>query len=41
MTPLQMAMVAAAIGNHGEEMRPQIVERIVSPAGKDDHASAA
>jgi peptidoglycan glycosyltransferase len=34
VTPLQMAMVAATIGNHGAEMRPQIVERIVSPAGK-------
>jgi peptidoglycan glycosyltransferase len=34
VTPLQMAMVAGAIGNHGVEMRPQIVERIVSPAGK-------
>jgi penicillin-binding protein A len=34
VTPLQMAMVAAAIGNHGAEMRPQIVQRIVSPKGK-------
>ena len=34
MTPLQMAMVAAAIGNHGVEMRPQIVERIAAPDGK-------
>ena len=34
VTPLQMAIVAATIGNHGAEMRPQIVERIVSPAGK-------
>jgi peptidoglycan glycosyltransferase len=34
VTPLQMAMVAAAISNHGAEMRPQIVERIVAPGGK-------
>jgi penicillin-binding protein A len=34
VTPLQMAMVAAAVANHGAEMRPQIVERIVSPGGK-------
>jgi peptidoglycan glycosyltransferase len=34
VTPLQMAMVAAAIANHGAEMRPQIVERILSPGGK-------
>jgi peptidoglycan glycosyltransferase len=34
VTPLQMAMVAATIGNHGAEMRPQLVERIVGPDGK-------
>ena len=34
MTPLQMAMVAATIGNHGASMRPQLIERVVSPSGK-------
>jgi peptidoglycan glycosyltransferase len=33
VTPLQMAMVAATIANHGVEMRPQLIERIVSPGG--------
>ena len=33
VTPLQMAMVAATVANHGVEMRPQLIERIVSPAG--------
>jgi len=33
-TPLQMAMVAGAIGNHGAMMRPQLIERVVSPGGK-------
>jgi peptidoglycan glycosyltransferase len=33
VTPLQMAMVAAAVANHGVEMRPQLIERIVSPGG--------
>lgn len=33
-TPLQMAMVAAAIGNHGTEMRPTLIKRIVSPGGE-------
>jgi len=34
VTPLQMAMVAGAIGNNGREMRPYVVSRIVSPGGK-------
>ena len=34
MTPLQMAMVAATIGNNGIEMQPYVVSRIVSPGGK-------
>ncbi|HEX2506650.1 MAG TPA: penicillin-binding protein 2 [Gaiellaceae bacterium] len=33
-TPLQMAMVAAAVANGGVLMEPQVVERIVSPEGK-------
>jgi peptidoglycan glycosyltransferase len=31
--PLQMAMVASAIANHGEEMQPQIVREIRDPSG--------
>ena len=34
VTPLQMAMVAAAVANHGALMRPTLIERIVSPGGK-------
>ena len=34
VTPLQMAMVAATIGNHGATMRPQLIERVMSPSGK-------
>jgi peptidoglycan glycosyltransferase len=33
VTPFQMAMVAAAIANHGVVMRPHVVEKIVSPGG--------
>ncbi len=34
VTPMQMAMVAAAIGNRGVLMRPHVVDRVVSPEGK-------
>ena len=33
MTPMQMAMVAAAVANDGVVMRPFVVERVVSPRG--------
>ena len=33
VTPMQMAMVAAAIANGGVVMRPYVVERIVAPDG--------
>jgi penicillin-binding protein A len=33
VTPLQMAMVAGAIGNAGILMKPYVVDRIVSPKG--------
>jgi penicillin-binding protein A len=33
VTPLQMAMVAAGIANHGVVMRPYVVSRVVSPGG--------
>ena len=35
VTPLQMAMVAAAIANGGVVMRPYVVERIVAPGRLD------
>jgi penicillin-binding protein A len=31
-TPMQMAMVAATIGNGGTEMKPNLVEKVVSPS---------
>jgi peptidoglycan glycosyltransferase len=34
VTPLQMAMIAATIANRGTQMRPRLIERIVSPGGK-------
>jgi penicillin-binding protein A len=34
VTPLQMAMVAAGIGNGGVVMQPTIVQRILSPDGR-------
>ena len=34
VTPLQMAMVTAAVANHGIELRPQLIERITSPGGR-------
>ena len=33
VTPFQMAMVAAAIANHGVVMRPHVVDKILSPSG--------
>jgi penicillin-binding protein A len=33
VTPLQMAMVAAAVANKGRLMRPHVVDRIVAPNG--------
>jgi penicillin-binding protein A len=34
VTPLQAAMVAATIANHGVVLRPYVVQRIISPSGK-------
>jgi peptidoglycan glycosyltransferase len=34
VTPLQMAMVASTVANHGVLMRPHLVQRVVSPSGK-------
>jgi peptidoglycan glycosyltransferase len=34
VTPLQMALVAAAVANKGKEMKPQIWGRVVDPDGR-------
>jgi penicillin-binding protein A len=34
VTPLQMAMIAATIANHGIVMRPTLIQKVVSPKGK-------
>ena len=34
VTPLQMAMVAAAVGNDGRLMKPRLIERVTSPDGR-------
>jgi peptidoglycan glycosyltransferase len=34
VTPLQMAMVAAAVANHGLLLRPYLVQKVIAPGGK-------
>jgi penicillin-binding protein A len=34
VTPLQMAMIAATVANHGLLMKPYLVQRVTSPGGK-------
>ena len=38
VTPLQMAMVAAGIGNAGIVMKPWVVDKILSPWGTRSRA---
>jgi penicillin-binding protein A len=33
VTPLQMAMVAAAVAHHGLEMKPTLIQKVTSPSG--------
>jgi penicillin-binding protein A len=33
VTPIQMAMVAAGVANHGVVMKPYVVDKVVSPTG--------
>jgi peptidoglycan glycosyltransferase len=33
VTPLQMAMVAGTVANHGVTMRPHLIEKVLSPGG--------
>lgn len=35
-TPLQVIMAMAAIANHGKLMQPYIVDKVISPAGKEE-----
>ncbi|GAC1528599.1 MAG: penicillin-binding transpeptidase domain-containing protein [Thermoleophilaceae bacterium] len=34
VTPLQMAEVAGAVGNHGVLMKPRLVDRVIAPDGR-------
>jgi peptidoglycan glycosyltransferase len=34
VTPLQMAMISAAVANRGTMMKPRLIERVVSPGGR-------
>ena len=39
VTPLQMALVAATIANHGLEMQPKLVDYLQTAAGEQDRTS--
>jgi len=38
-TPLQVLMATAAIANHGKLMQPYLVDKIISPTGKEEQRS--